>query len=197
MYCRTDSHNNEQQKNKNNVWIVKHILVYIYEGPDLFGLEKFIRNNFFEISLNFVCFWCFRVCFFGATPYQFDRAAPEHRTVVQNCSNPSCRQICFVRIWLTSLSTGLAQNLTGWYWYLSISIDTIGLNWLVHFEWIRVDWHRLQWTDAVLNRLAQLAWIGNRSHGSAPFWMDLQELASVWIGIGSNGLSRKRPVSVP
>ncbi len=112
-------------------------------------------------------------------------------------SNPLRRQICFVRIELTLISTGLAQNLTGWYWYLSISIDTIGLNWLVHFEWIRVDWHRLQWTDAVLNRLARLAWIGNRSHGSAPFWMDLQELASVWIGIGSNGLSRKRPVSVP
>jgi hypothetical protein len=30
--------------------------IYIYEGPDLFGLEKFIRNIFFEISLNFVCF---------------------------------------------------------------------------------------------------------------------------------------------
>ena len=66
------------------IYIYIYIIFFIYESPDLFGIERFTKNHFFQFPSNLVCFGCFRVCFFGATPYQFDRAAPEPRTVVQN-----------------------------------------------------------------------------------------------------------------
>ena len=46
--------------------------------------QKKLFCNFIKICLVLVRFRCFRVSFFGATPYQFDRATPEPGTVVQN-----------------------------------------------------------------------------------------------------------------